>query len=422
MRRELNEIEYFNWCVGQPYNMVAAVRLHGDLDPGRLRQALDRAQQRHPLLRVNTELGPSGLPWFSSDGVGTIPLAVLDSSEPEAARRLAEAELTATFAMDGAGSPRLPLLRVTLLLPREPAEIVDLVLTAQHVIADGLSMVFLVQDLLHFMARPDAPLPVLDAAASPADLLPAEVRRRIPTSPLRFRLVHCLARIWVRLLFGRRAAAPKERSRHHRSWELTPDQTSRLRVRCREEGVTVQAAICTAFLGAFVAVHIPVNLRPLLARPVGEAVGLFVGAAEVRLRYREARGFWGNARRFQLRLRRALRNPFGVLQLFSKAVPAEEIRQVGALLVAITAGQRPFAVTNLGDLDRSGVQLQGPDLRLESFTGAVTGIVDSSVLTVYTLGGSMRLHLLATEAGPTDTAVRDDAERSMRLLLGAIDQ
>jgi hypothetical protein len=421
MRRELNEIEYFNWCIGQPYNMVVAVQIRGDLGPDRLRRALDLAQQRHPLLRVNTEIGPAGLPWFSSEGVEAIPLAVVDSSDPEAARGLAEAELTAPFAMDGAGSPRLPLLRASLLLPGDPGRPVDVVLTAQHVIADGLSMVFLVRDLLHFMERPEAPLTVLDAPASPVDLLPVDVRRRIPTSPLRFRFVLWLARVYVRARFGRRAAAPKQPTRHHGSWELTPDQTRRLRARCRRQGVSVQAAICTAFLGAFGAIHTPVNLRPLLARPVGEAVGLFVGAAEVRLRYRAARGFWGNARRFQRRLRSALRNPFGVYQLFSKAVPAEAVRQLGSLLVAITADQRPFAVTNLGQLDGTGLQLQGTGLQIESFFGAVTGIVDSSVLTVYTLGGRLHVHLLATEAGPSDTAIRDDAGRAMRRLVEALD-
>src|SRR5512137_5879 len=175
MRRELNEIEYFNWCVGQPYNMVVAAQLRGHVDPDRLRGALDRAQRRHPLLGVNTELGPAGLPWFSSAGVGPIPLEVVRAAEPDAARRLAEAELAGTFAMDHAGSPRLPLLRVSLLLPRDPARPVDLVITAQHVIADGFSMVFLVRDLLHFMERPDAPLAALDAPASPAELLPAAV-------------------------------------------------------------------------------------------------------------------------------------------------------------------------------------------------------------------------------------------------------
>ena len=33
VRRELNEIEYFNWCVGQPYNVVLAVHARGDLTP-----------------------------------------------------------------------------------------------------------------------------------------------------------------------------------------------------------------------------------------------------------------------------------------------------------------------------------------------------------------------------------------------------
>jgi hypothetical protein len=72
--------------------------------------------------------------------------------------------------------------------------------------------------------------------------------------------------------------------------------------------VSVQSAICTAFLDGFSAIQMPVNLRSLLARPVGESVGVFVGAAAVKMKYRAARGFWGNARRFHRRLRRALRD------------------------------------------------------------------------------------------------------------------
>jgi hypothetical protein len=421
MRRELNEIEYFNWCVGQPYNIVVAVRIRGDLNTDRLREALDKVQQRHPLLQVNTEIGPDGIPWFASDGVGAIPLAVLKQSEPDAVRKLAAAELSSTFAMDDSPSPRLPLIRVSLLLPRDARESVEVVFTAQHVIADGLSMVFLVRDLLHFMVRPDAPLTVLDAPASPADLLPVEVRKRIPKSPLRFWLALWLARAYVRFRFGLRTVPPTQRTQHHLSWDLSPEQTNRLRERCRREGVSVQSAICTAFLGGFSAIHTPVNLRPMLARPVGESVGLFVGAAEVKMRYRRTRGFWGNVRRFHRKLRRALRNPFGVYRLFSKAVPAVAIRQLGPLLVAMTSNQRPFAVTNLGQLDGNGVQLQGTNLKVDSFFGAVTGIVDSSVLTVYTIGGSLRMRVLANESDPSATAIRDDAERAVKRLIEALD-
>jgi hypothetical protein len=419
MRRELNEIEYFNWCVGQPYNMVVAVRLTAAPRPEALSAALAAAQRRHPLLGVNTEPGAGAMPWFSSEGVGAIPLEVVEAARPGAAERHAEREVMATFAMDGAGRGRLPLIRAALFLPPGGTGPAGLVFTVQHVVADGLSMVFLLRDLQRFMATPAAPLEVLDAPASDADLFPIRVRRRIPTSPLRFRAALWLARAWVLLRFGGRPPVPARPERHRLDWTLTGAQTVRLRERCRREGVSVQTAVCTAFLPGFRHVHTPVNLRALLARPVGEAVGLYVGAAEVRLRYRPAQGFWENARRFHRRLRRAQRDPFGVFRLFSKAVPVALVRQLGPLLVRLAGGRRPLAVTNLGELDGHGLAFGEGPLGLESFSGAVTPIVDSSVVTAYTLGGRLRLDLLATEEGPGQAAVREEAERSVARLLAA---
>src|SRR5512147_685188 len=116
VRRELNEIEYLHWCIGQPFNIVLAVQVRGDLSSTRLRAALDKAQRRHPLLRVNTVIDPSGHPRFSSDGVGPIPLTVIEHADPDATQRLAQLELDAGFARDTAGPEHLPLMRVSLLL------------------------------------------------------------------------------------------------------------------------------------------------------------------------------------------------------------------------------------------------------------------------------------------------------------------
>jgi hypothetical protein len=421
MRRELNEIEYFNWCFGQPYNMVVAVRLRGELDAGALRAALDQAQLRHPLLRVNTDLGASGMPWFSSDGVGPIPLRVERDAEPDDARRLAERELTSSFAMDEPGRERLPLLRVALFLPRERSLPIELVFTVQHVVADGLSMVFLVRDVLRFIDDPCAPIEVLDAPASALDLFPPRVRRRIPRSPFRFKLALWLAKLYVRLRFGAKPELPKRLTTHHRSWVLSAETTEALRARCKRERVSVQSAICTAFLPEFRAIHTPVSVRGLLARDVGESVGLYVGSADVKLRYIPRRSFWANARRFHRRLRRALRDPFRLLRLFSKAVPLALVRELGPLLMRITGADRPFAVTNLRRIDDAMTRGRGR-LAIESFSGAVTSIIDSSVLTVYTVGGRMHLHLLAGETAGAPTAVRDDAERALARLRGAIEQ
>ncbi|HYG66561.1 MAG TPA: condensation domain-containing protein, partial [Anaeromyxobacteraceae bacterium] len=279
MRRELNELEYFTWCMGQPYNLVVAVHVRGVVEPGALRRALDAAQTRHPLLRANVEVAPGGVPWLASDGVGPIPLAVVEGADEGAVQRFVEAELAAPFELGGAGAPRPPLLRVALLLPRDAADPTALVLTAQHVIADGLSMAFLFRDLLRSLADPDAPVAALDAPARDADLLPPRVRRGMPRSARRFRLALRLARAWAWLRFGGGSdAAPAPSPRRvlrHRSWELGPDETARLRARCRREGVSVQSAICAALSAGFPTIQMPVDLRSRLARPVGEAFGFF---------------------------------------------------------------------------------------------------------------------------------------------------
>jgi len=415
----LNEIEYFNWCVGQPYNVVLAVHARGDLTPDRLRAALDKVQARHPLLRANTEIGRGGLPWFSSDGVGTIPIAVIEGAEPEEARRLAVRELDSTFDRDGGASPRPPLMRVSLVRPLDRTQPIALVLTAQHVIADGLSMVFVFRDLLHFIDEPDSPVTVLDAPALADDLLPPAVRRGIPTSPLRCRLALALLTIYAWLRFGRRRQPPARRAQHHLSWTLTPDETDRLRARCRRARVSIQSAICTAFLSGFSAIHTPVSLRPYLARPVGESVGMFVGAANVRMGLTASRGFWDNARRYHRRLRRALRNPFAIFRTFSKAVPVAEVKRFGELIVRILSKQRPIGITNLGVLDGEALQLRGRTLTVESFFGGTTSIMNASVLMVYTIDGRMNLHLLASERDEADSSVRDDCARAVRTLLAA---
>jgi hypothetical protein len=420
VHRELNELEYFTWCLGQPNNMVVVVRLRGDLRPDRLRAALDKAQRRHPLLGVNTELGPGGIPRFSSDGVAPIPLAVVDQAEPDDARRLADREAVTPFAMDAPAAARLPLIRVSLLRPRDPARPIDVVFAVQHVIADGLSLVFLVRDLVQLMEDPDAPVIVLDAPARDEEVLPARVLRRIPRSSLRFRIVLWLVKLYVRLRYGRGAAPARPRTQRHRAWELTAGQTDRLRERCRREGVSIHAAICTAFLPWFPYIHTPVNLRSQLARPVGESLGLYVGSANVKMRYRAGTGFWGNARRFHRRLRRKLRDPLRIHRLFSKAVPLAMVQALGPLLVRLTTRGRAFSLTNLRQLDGDGIQLQGRELTIESFFGTMSSIVDASVLLVYTIGGRMRLELLASEAGAAETAIRDDAERAISRLLDAV--
>jgi hypothetical protein len=51
----------------------------------------------------------------------------------------------------------------------------------------------------------------------------------------------------------------------------------------------------------------------------------------------------------------------------------------------------------------------------------VTSTVDASVLTVYTIDDSLRLHVLANEPSPSETVIRDELARAVSRLLQAIE-
>lgn len=425
MRRELNEIEYLNWCFGQPYNIVISVRIRGNIPPDRLQSALDKAQQRHPLLKVNTILDEQDMPWFVSEGVGAIPLKVVDRAGEDHALRITEKELATPFDMNKPPESPLPLMRVTLLSPPNPAaEPADIIISAQHTISDGMSMVFLVRDLLYFMTNPKHPVTVLDVTASTEDIFPLNVRKRVPKSALKFKASLLFMKLYLRLKFRRGTQKPRTfapSSKIH-SWQLTVDQTEDLLARCKQERVSVQSALCTAFLTTFTAVNTPVNLRPQLALPVGEAFGLYAGAAVIKMKYDAKADFWDNARRFHGKLRKSLQDPFSVFRLFSKLVPFKAMQEYFRLFADLISDQHPFAITNLGSFDKIGVRFQVEDLRVESFFGGVSEIIDASVLTVYTIDEVMHFHFHYMEHVMNTSEAEELVSKAMNMLISAAEK
>ncbi|NHJ87275.1 MAG: hypothetical protein FK734_17560, partial [Asgard group archaeon] len=138
MKRELNELEYFQWIFEQPYNIVISVEVHGDISPNRLRIALDKIQQRHPLLGVTIILDEQGKPWFTSEGVGSIPLNIITQNNDEHKIQIVEHELSTIFVMGHIVSIALPLMRVTF-LKDDSADVKrnNIIFCTQHIIADG---------------------------------------------------------------------------------------------------------------------------------------------------------------------------------------------------------------------------------------------------------------------------------------------
>ncbi|MBR0645952.1 AMP-binding protein, partial [Plastoroseomonas hellenica] len=154
---------WFLWRMepaGTAYNVAAAIRLTGDLDPARLQDALVQVIRRHAVLRTTFHAGEDRPRQQVRDDAALIlrrwelPFAVEDRAPALAAQ--IEAELAVPFDL-AAG----PLLRAELL--RFAADDHALLLAAHHIVVDGLSMEVLLGDLAAFYRAPEAgnpPLPI----------------------------------------------------------------------------------------------------------------------------------------------------------------------------------------------------------------------------------------------------------------------
>jgi hypothetical protein len=128
--------------------------------------ALRAVQQRHPLLNVYVEDPPqTGLAFYRPAYVPPIPVNAIYAEAERSGRDVVAAELTRPF-----DTPCAPLMRVVLLGsgPSTPAAIV---LTVDHVIADGLSAGNILRDL--FAALNDRELQALPVPPSQEELIGA---------------------------------------------------------------------------------------------------------------------------------------------------------------------------------------------------------------------------------------------------------
>lgn len=159
--RELGEQERLLNYLHAYGGLIATCVLHvrGRLAPERLREALDWLQTQHPILRAHITYGrlvfrslPPFVyrqPSFVSDGTTSIPLHIVDDSDPEAWRRVLASELRTPIKRG-----THPRLRVTLVRQSPDADLSHIVVCADHATLDAQSGNMLSRQLLEYLADP----------------------------------------------------------------------------------------------------------------------------------------------------------------------------------------------------------------------------------------------------------------------------
>jgi NRPS condensation-like uncharacterized protein len=298
-----------------PFNVVMVGRVRGDLEPATVASALEALRRRHPLLAVRAEFDKQGNGWFTGDEVPAIMTHVEQRQSQDHWLAFVKEELRAAFPLETG-----PLVRCTVV--HAPA-ISEIVLCGHHAILDGMSLGYLLRDVLRVATGRDEGLQ--------ERLDPPAIDRETVRDPRRIRPLarFVLSRInknWTennivfaeedrRLLYSTFWA--KNQGMQILAWEMDAVATSALVARCRAEKVTVNAALWAALLAAQHDVQGPgmrhrrrsgmaVNTRDRLKVPVGEAFGFYASSLTVDLPYDPRHSFWANARSIRSRIAREL--------------------------------------------------------------------------------------------------------------------
>jgi NRPS condensation-like uncharacterized protein len=289
-----------------PYSIVTVVaRIKGNVSEEMLSNVVSKVQQRHANLRVRIREDEDHDLWFTSEGVGEIPVEIVPRESEKHWIQVVLEESQVPFEFDVR-----PAIRF--ILVQSPTES-ELIINCHHILCDGLSLAYLARDLMAHLGDPTRAVEVLsDPVPINRDNLPEDV----PVNALVRFLINRMNKKWDDdpIYFDREDyidlnAAYWTNTQHRMlSIELSEDQTSALVNRCRGEGVTVNSALTAAFVGAqhdvqgdqpyHSSIGIAGSLRDRLPRPAGEVMGFYAGVITLKANYDRGQSFWENSRRF----------------------------------------------------------------------------------------------------------------------------
>jgi NRPS condensation-like uncharacterized protein len=310
-----------------------------------LNNAIKKVQQRHALLQVRIKDTQDGDIWFTSDNVMEIPIEVFPRKTKDDWIAIHAQALKFPFEFENRPPIRIILIR--------SEDISELIILCHHIICDGMSLAYLARDLMVHLGDPDTPAQPLPV---PEPITLENIPREVAPSGLIKYFINRIKNKWGEEYVNFNQEDYEALNEAY--WdtftheilavELSEAETSGLVTRCREENVTVNSAILTAFLGAQKSVvdekphhektAVAVSLRDRLPILPGESMGYYALGLEVNYKYNPKLGFWDNVRKYHKKIGTKISNKkaFGDLPIYlamdSNIYEALSFKKVGGFV------------------------------------------------------------------------------------------
>ncbi|MBB3543044.1 MULTISPECIES: condensation domain-containing protein [unclassified Rhizobium] len=384
--RPLGPVEQYFWLSDQnsPKHFCMTLHVSGSTTVQCWREALEAVRLRHPLLRATIDRDEFGMPSFYQLEGYQIPLKVIEAEPPHDWQNAVSNELMEPFPQIAA-----PLTRAMLF---HSAGHTTLVFTAHHAVADGMSIAFVLRDLLEVIGGGELsklhlpPAQEEIAAAWHVDVADAD-------PPSISSSAHML---------NRHQGRPKVSG-----LRLSHDLSTKIRTTARTWGTTVHGALLSAIILAgrklssrwsdtAVRAVSPVNLRSTLGIAddcvvsIVFPIGAYAPASES--------GLWDLAKTIRydlapMKSREAIVEAFGAFQSIADLSPS--VAELAAIELQACACE--MMLSNLGEAPLADVYGQ---VRVEALWGpsVFVGIEGEQMVGAATVRG--QIHLLHASFTP----------------------
>jgi hypothetical protein len=290
--RYLGAFECLHWLFSQsgPRAFAHAIEVMGTTTVDQWRTALDALQLSHPLFSVRIDIDDDKKPYFRRVDGSSIPMRVLDARLTAGWEAEVGKEMSTIISGDHA-----PLLRTVLI---HASECSIFIITAHHLISDGVSMTAALRDLVRALSG--EPLERRLMLPSPEES--HGVASGIPT--VQDQIEHTVAKGNDRTSFAQSLLEPFS----VQSLRLDAALTSRIRKRARREETTLNGALCSAVIHAArmtsstwrqetMRLLSPINARNQCR--VGDTSSMCIGAAIIPIAPGQELDLWNLARRIK---------------------------------------------------------------------------------------------------------------------------
>ena len=303
IKRELNQRERTH-AKAPNSNISIIATILGNISIDGLQHTIKKMLKRHPILNAHVELEGKKTFVVANNSI-EIPIIVMERTSDDQWREEIIHQHKTPFKMEQG-----PLIRFILL---HSAEISDLIIFCQHVICDGISLIYLARDIILHLADPSKKVgllpvaPIVNKDSVPSDIKPSLAMRTLGKTINKkwgknevifdyndFYALH--DEFWEKYTYKAHL------------YELSREDTEALILACRKNGVTVNSALIAAFAMAqnqsspepqdyLEKYASAVNLRNYLKTPVGEQFGFFAGGMELKFKYSAKESFWEAAKK-----------------------------------------------------------------------------------------------------------------------------